>query len=121
MYKSARNCIFGHLLLFQKLSILFFQSNRIFHLSIVGTRQATIYNNMTEKATSRNDEVISRRISAHGYNVMNSMPKANRKFPSENRGFQAFFTSVLLDPKVQFYHSCFAGSYNKNHDKWSDE
>ena len=43
----------------EKSSILIFPSNCIFHLNVVGTRQATIRNRMTEKSVARNDEVIS--------------------------------------------------------------
>ena len=50
----------GTYTLYRKSSILFFQSNCIFHLNIVGTRQATIRNKMTVKGVARNDEVISR-------------------------------------------------------------
>ena len=49
----------GTYTLYRKSSILFFQSNCIFHLNIVGTRQATIHNRITEKSVARNDEVIS--------------------------------------------------------------
>ena len=57
--KSARNCIFGHLHLYRMSSILFFQNNCIFHLNIVGTRQATIRNRITEKSVARSDGVTS--------------------------------------------------------------
>ena len=46
--------------LYKKPCILFFQNNRIFHLSIVGTRQANIRNKMAEKIVSRSDKVTSR-------------------------------------------------------------
>ena len=79
MCKGARNCIFGHYNLYRKSSILFFQSNRIFHLNIVGTRQAPIRNSMTEKSVARSDSVTSSHTWVPGKSVVNSSPKADRK------------------------------------------
>ena len=42
----------GTYTLYKKSSILFFQSNCIFHLTIVGTRQATIYYKITENSVA---------------------------------------------------------------------
>ena len=49
----------GTYTLHRKASIIFFQSNCIFHLSIVGTRQAINRNRITEKGEARSDEVAS--------------------------------------------------------------
>ncbi len=70
-------------MLYKKSSIPFFPSNRIFHLNIVGTRQAIIRNKMTEKDVARNDEVISSHTHYPSNTTMNNSPKADRKCSRE--------------------------------------
>ena len=65
--KSARNCIFGHLHSPQNVIYSFLPNNCIFHLNIVGTRQASIRNRINEKSV------------ALGKYVVIISPKANRK------------------------------------------
>jgi len=69
----------GTYTLYRKLSILFFSSNCIFHLNVVGTRQAKIHNKVTEQDMHRNDEVISMHISTSGNHVVTILQKAGRK------------------------------------------
>ena len=49
----------GTYTLYRKSSIRFFKYNCTFHLNIVGTRQATIRNRITEKSVARSDRVTS--------------------------------------------------------------
>ena len=49
----------GTYTLYKKSSILSFKKSRIFHLNILGTRQAIIHNRITEKSLARSDEVTS--------------------------------------------------------------
>ena len=53
-------------------SILFFQNNCIFHLNIVGTRQATIRNSITERVWLEVTESLLATLGPLSKSVMNS-------------------------------------------------
>ena len=62
----------GTYTLYRMSSILFLQNNCIFLLNIVGTRQATIHNSITEKSVARSDGVTSTTLGPLSKSVMNS-------------------------------------------------
>ena len=67
-----------------------FKHNCIFHLNIVGTRQATIRNRITEKVWLEVTESLLATLGPLSKSVMNSSPKAGRKCPVKMKVIKPF-------------------------------